>query len=110
MKSNQCEHCGKFDKYENMDSYTPFGCSNPASPEPYDPICICGKCSELLYKDYIRSFEKGNMNGDWQKSNAEIRAAKECNLVWIDSNSITINGKRILYQYVHEKQVNQPKE
>ena len=102
MKDNQCETCGKFSRYEDLDSYTPFGCSNYASPEPYDPIVICKKCSVLLYEEYILRFINEDFSGDWQKSNAEIMAAKDSGLVWIGSNSITIDGKRILYRYMRK--------
>jgi hypothetical protein len=93
-------HCGKFSKYEDMDSYTPFGCSNPASPEPYDPTVICGDCSEKLYHYYIGRFELGDFKGDWQKSDAELRAAREFGLEWVGSFSRDINGRRYHNEWI----------
>jgi hypothetical protein len=34
----------------------------------------------------------GSTYGYWQKSSAEIRAAKECGLIWIHSESIGVCG------------------
>lgn len=43
MKSNQCHSCYRFARYEDMDSYTPFGCSYDRSgdPIPLDGINLC---------------------------------------------------------------------
>lgn len=109
MKANQCMECGKFSKYEDMDSYIPFGCPNPASPEPYDPTQLCGNCSEKLYEEFKQKFKVGIFHGHWQKSDAEIKAARECKLKWIHSNSIEIDGKRILYQWVKKSSLTTPK-
>lgn len=101
MKANQCGHCYKFCTYEEMDSYTPFGCANPCDPEPYDPTYICAKCSDELYHDFVKKFEQGNRDGDWQKSNAERRAAKKMNLIWIhNSERLKLNGRDLLYEYI----------
>jgi hypothetical protein len=108
MKPNQCHHCGKFAKYEEMDSYTPFGCSNPASPEPYDPTFLCGKCSNALYDHCMKIFADGSRYGDWQKSNAERRAAKDSGLVWVHSHGVKIDGRYVAYYYVKESEIDKP--
>ena len=100
MKPHQCMHCGRYARYEELDSYTPFGCSDPEAPEPYDPTIICGKCSQALYEQYKRQFKEGYRYGDWQKSDAERKAAKECGLTWVHDRGVEINGKRIIYQWV----------
>jgi len=102
MKANQCHHCGIFCKYEEMDSYTPYGCANPASPEPYDPTDICKKCSAELKLKYLDQFRRGVYNyGDWMKSNAEREAAEECGLVWIGNDSGLIwNGRKLYNEYI----------
>jgi len=98
---NQCGHCYKFCTYEEMDIYIPFGCSDPESPEPYEPTSICAKCSDELYHDFIKRFERGDRRGDWQKSNAERRAAGKMNLVWIhNSERLELNGRRLAYEYI----------
>ena len=99
--ANQCEHCGIFCKYEEMDSYTPYGCSSYDPPEPYDPTSVCKKCSQKIYKEYKKQFAAGNFRGDWCKSRAEMRAAKEAGLVWIGNNSnIKYKGKRAFNEYI----------
>ena len=79
-----CDHCGKFAK--NYDSYTPYGCSNPESPEPYDPTEFCEPCSKKEELDRIESFKNGGTYGDWMKSQAERNAAKIMGLEWDDRN------------------------
>ena len=81
MKANQCGHCYRFCTYEEMDSYTPFG--HAGMTEPYDPTYICAKCAKELKDEFIKKFKNGGRFGDWQKSNAEIGAAKLCGLVWV---------------------------
>ena len=105
MKPNQCMWCGKFDSYERMDSYIPFGCSNPASPEPHDPTVLCHKCSDQLYEQYKKAFQHGRYDGDWQKSRAEIKAASECGLSWVHSSGVNVAGKRVSYQYVETSKI-----
>jgi hypothetical protein len=106
MKPNQCEWCGRFFSYENMDSFTSFGCASYNPPEPFDPTCICGKCSHALYEKYKARFKSGTFIGDWQKSNAELKAAKECNLTWVGSFSKEINGIRYHNQWVPDHIIN----
>jgi hypothetical protein len=100
MKPHQCEWCGKYAKYEDLDSYTPFGCVNWEAPEPYDPTMLCSKCSCRLYEQYKERFKNGHYGGDWQKSDAELKAARECDLVWVHDHSVTVNGKRFIYQWM----------
>lgn len=102
MKDNQCHECYKFCTYEELDSYTPFGCDDPESPEPYDPTMLCAKCSAKLKQFYLEQFKKGNMrSGAWQKSRAEQEAAKEMGLVWVGGDRhIEIDGKHIIFQYI----------
>ena len=90
MKDNQCHHCYKFSRYEDMDSYTPFGCASYDPPEPFDPTRICKECSEELKQKFIERFKKGIYWGDWHKSKAEIEAAKEYGLKWLQFNYIPI--------------------
>jgi len=100
--AHQCQHCGVFSKYDELDSYTPYGCSSYNPPEPHDPIVICKVCSQKLYEKYKEQFARGEYKyGDWYKSNAERKAAKEAGLVWIGNNSsIEWNGKRAFNEYI----------
>lgn len=102
MRDHQCHHCGIFSKYEEMDSYTRFGCSSYNPPEPHDPVFICKKCSHKLKEDFADSFKKGYYRtGDWQKSKAEIEAAKEAGLVWIHNNeSLEWEGRSLAFEYI----------
>jgi hypothetical protein len=110
--SEQCEVCGKFVSY-NADSYVPYGCPDPEYPEPYEPRFYCTKCSEKQYQWYLKRFKEGSRYGDWQKSNAEIRAAKECHLAWVGSDGVGImigtpeekEGKHAdSHQYIDQKE------
>jgi len=102
MRDNQCHECGIFFAYQDCDSFVPFGCADPESPEPYDPTMLCAKCSAKLKQFYLEQFKKGNMrSGAWQKSRAEREAAEEMGLVWVHNNSRTeINGRIPLFEYV----------
>jgi hypothetical protein len=100
MKTHQCQQCGKFSKYVELDSYIPFGCYDPSNPEPYDPVMLCKICSNILYEEYKRKFNSGYRGGDWQKSNAEMKAAKECGLIWVNQSGSIIDGRRVSYQYI----------
>jgi len=107
---NQCHHCGIFCKYEGMDSYIPYGCPNPADPEPFDPTMICKKCSEKLYNEYMTAFSNGSHFGDWHKSDAEIRAAKDSGLIWIgNSSNIIWKDRRMFNEYMPESAYNELK-
>ena len=106
MKANQCEHCGRFCKYEEMDSYAPFGYTDNEYPDPYEPTYICKKCSAKLKQKFIERFKKGIYYGDYGKSRAEREAAKECNLVWIRRPPVIFQGKEVIYQYVPRKEEN----
>jgi len=101
----KCDHCGKFCK--PYDSYTPFGCRCYDPPEPYDPTVICKKCYENLKADWLKRFKKGELQyGNWQKSKAEMEAAKECGLIWIHSNGIGKYGTKEykIYCYVTQEE------
>ena len=105
----RCEGCGKFVSYE-ADSYIPFGCPDPECPEPYDPRYLCSKCSDELYKSYLKDFKEGKRYiGDYGKSIAEMKAAKECSLVYIGSNGVGTLGDKSgnwkdPYQYIDQKE------
>ena len=78
-----CDHCGKFAK--QFDSYTPYGCSNPCDPEPYDPTEICESCSQKEEAHRLEQFKRGSIYGDWMKSIAEQNAAEKMSLIWDNS-------------------------
>lgn len=78
-----CDMCGLFCR--PVDSYTPYGCSNYDAPEPLDEEHICKKCEIKLKKQWLVSLKHGRY-GDWQKSKAEIWAAKKLGLIWDNSN------------------------
>ena len=105
---NRCE-CGKFCG-QNADSYTPFGCSSYDPPEPYDEIMLCPSCSKKMKSKFLKHFASGGHTSDWQKSRAEVEAAKESGLVWVHGfKPITINGKSVSYQYVTSEEFNNGK-
>lgn len=104
MKTHQCQECGKYSKYTELDSYIPFGCYDPSNPEPYDPVMLCGKCSHNLYEEYKRRFNNGYRGGDWHKADAEIKAAKECGLTWAHSSGALVDGIRVTYCYIPSHQ------
>ena len=85
-----CDECGLFCR--PVDDYTFFGSQGEEGLDPLDPNHICKKCFPKVKKEWIERFKEGSRNGDWQKSRAEIEAAKECKLVWISSGGIGILG------------------
>lgn len=89
----RCEDYGIFLSYD-ADSYTPYGCSSYDPPEPYDPSYLCKKHSDESYAHFLKAFKDGSRYGDWCKSNAEIRAAKECGLAWVGSSGIGTLGTK----------------
>ena len=98
-----CDECGLFCSY--FDEYTPFGCSSYEPPEPLGPSHICKKCFPKVKKRWIESFKKGNRNGDWQKSKAEVEAAKKCGLEWV-GNGMGILGTNYFidgHRYVNKE-------
>lgn len=100
ISTPQCSGCGKF--CIPWDEDTPFGCNDPENPEPLDPYFYCNKCSVVLLERWRDKFKQGYRGGDWQKSNAEIIAAKENCLMWVhDSGRIDpTTGKLVYYQYI----------
>lgn len=79
-----CDTCGKFCR--PYDSGTLFGTKSYEEPEPLDPFHTCKKCFKKVKNEWIKSFKNGNRQGDWEKSRAEIEAAKECGLRWVGQN------------------------
>jgi hypothetical protein len=77
----RCDTCGRLCR--PYDEETPFGCADPEYPEPYDPFHYCKPCSKKLYRDWKRRLSESLHYGDWSKSLAEQRAAKELGLVWV---------------------------
>lgn len=76
----KCGFCGRFCIPHDDD--TPFGCSNPDAPEPYDPTFYCEKCFDRHVEHWVSLFKSGFRHGAWQKSKAECKAAEICNLEW----------------------------
>ena len=103
MKNEQlkCSDCGKFIR-QPFDQRTTFGCANPEAPEPYDPDYFCRKCATKMYKKLLVGYKCCHRDGDWQKSNAEMKAAKEAGLEWVDSSGIVepFSGREIMYRYI----------
>lgn len=52
----------------------------------------------------MKSFKEGHRSGNWQKSHAEVKAAKECGLTWIHSPSLVhiVTGVRVFNEYIVE--------
>lgn len=100
---SRCDYCYKYALI--ADSYTPFGCADPTDPEPYDPTDICGRCSEKDYQKWLQTLSAGSRHGNWCKSNGEVRAAKECGLVWV-GNTGTLRdvetGSHVMNRYILE--------
>ena len=99
----RCDICLKYCR--PFDSRTVFGCADPENPEPYDPEHFCRKCSTKRYKDLLRRYQCCYRSGDWQKSDAEVRAAKESGLVWIGGSSTltdTYSGRHISHEYLRQ--------
>jgi len=98
-----CIECGVFVNYD-ADQYTPFGTKSEGyyGPEPYDAEYLCDKHSEKLYRKLLAGYKDGRRSGDWQKSRAEIRAAKEAGLEWIHSSGLVdLRTERdVNYQYI----------
>jgi hypothetical protein len=91
--NERCAYCWVFVSYD-ADSYTPYGCSSYDPPEPYDPEYLCLKHSEEVYQSFLKSFRAGSRSGDWQKSRAEMRAAKKCGLAWVGTNGVGMLGSK----------------
>ena len=97
-----CDSCGLFCR--PYDEETPFGCRNPENPEPYDPYHYCKKCYPKQYRGWVKKFRAGVRYGHWQKSRAEVQAAKKCGLVWVHGlmgDCLSGNRERYAtYEYV----------
>ena len=104
----RCTVCNVFVPYD-ADSYIPYGCADPEAPEPYDPEYYCAKHAEETYKDFVKDFTAGKRSGEWTKSQAEMRAAKECGLAWVGSGGVGIlsdkNGNwQDPHKYIDQKE------
>lgn len=99
----KCDDCGKLAS-EPFDSETPYGCADPTDPVPYDPTEYCKTCAEKLYSYWQGRFKDGGRGGMWQKSNAEVRAAKEFGLTWVHSPSLVhvVTGHKVFNEYIVE--------
>ena len=98
----RCDLCSKF-MSEPYDSRTIFGCADPSAPEPYDPDEFCKKCSEARYKKLLAWYSCCGRDGDYIKSNAEIRAAKDAGLVWVGNSNTLVEkhtGRSIMNRYI----------
>jgi hypothetical protein len=106
----KCGYCGRF--CIPADWYTPFGCADPEEPEPYDPTYFCILCSKHWETVWDKHFAEGSRSGDWQKSDAEMNAARKAGLEWVHENGLvdTRTGRDIHYQYIEtsEKQFYMP--
>lgn len=78
----KCNYCGKFVRAD-ADRYIPYGCANPAEPEPFDDVLMCEEHAERYHRNFIAYFSGGGREGDWVKSEAEKRAAQEFGLTWV---------------------------
>jgi len=90
-----CCVCGKFCSWTS-DHGTPYGCSDPDSPEPCDPEYFCAECSEKEYKNALEQGE--NMYVYWEKPFWQIKAMTELGLEEVDyklvKKSLTNPGLR----------------
>ena len=94
----RCYSCKKFLRIP-YDSRTIFGCADPEAPEPYEPDFFCRKCSNKLHKDLLEGYKCCDRYGDWQKSKAELKAAKEAGLEWVSDLFVsTLDGRNIHIQ------------
>jgi hypothetical protein len=102
-----CDTCGKF--CIPYDEETPFGCSSYDPPEPLDPYHYCKSCSKDHDKYWDDEFKKygKDVSGYWQKSNAEMKAAKKYGFVWLHSYGVGIYGTKDYadaYQYITQEE------
>lgn len=100
----KCYSCGKFIRYA-YDSRVVFGGAGPEGLEPHDPDYYCRKCSTRRYKELLKGYECCKRSGDYEKSDAEVKAAKKAGLTWIGSNGLVdkFTGRDIHYEYIREK-------
>ena len=100
-----CAWCGGL--CQPHDQYTNFGCSSYDPPEPLDPEYICKDCWSEYKANWVKRFRDGGKYGDWQKSNAEKEAAKECGLAWVHSGGHGMLGSKDFadsYQYITQEE------
>ena len=107
----QCVRCGLFVSYD-ADNYTPFGTKDYDMMEPHDPEYLCAEHSEAKYKHLLKRYRDGYRGGDWQKSKAEVRAAKEAGLEWVlSSGFVDLRTEQdVSYRYIikNEKKFYEP--
>ena|ERR1035437_6450343 len=99
----KCDHCNKFSR--PYDSLTIFGGTGAEGLEPYDPEEFCRKCSTKLYNELLVKYKCCYRGGDYQKSNAEMKAAKKAKLEWIGNTGSLVEkslGRYIMNQYIRE--------
>ena len=80
----RCSECGLFVGYD-ADNYTPFGGTGFEGLDPHDPEYLCNKHSKAEYKRLLKAYRGSYRGGDYLKSKAEIRAAREAGLEWVHS-------------------------
>jgi len=99
-----CDHCGKFCIV--ADEQQSFGGTGPEGLDPYDPEIYCKDCAKWLYEDWNRHFSNGGRSGDYGKSRAESKAAKEHGLIWLHSSGcVDLRTERdVMYQYILESE------
>ena len=88
-----CNECGRFCGCGST-KYIPYGYKDYESLESLDPMHICKKCIPKVKEKWIKKFKDGCRHGDWQKSEAEIEAAKMCGLSYIYSNGVGTLGTK----------------
>ena len=89
IENPQCSRCEKF--CNPFDSYRPFGSQGPEGIEPLDEEYVCKKCWKEFKKEWQERFKAGGRIGDCEKSEAEMKAAKEYKLAWV-SDGIGVLG------------------
>lgn len=97
----RCDMCGAF--CNPVDSFVPFGCSDPENPEPYPEEHICINCWPIFLLDMWEAYKRtGRLHGDWQKSRAERAIAKRAGLEWVHSSGFVDLRTEldVLYSYI----------
>lgn len=103
MDQLRCYFCGRFLRHP-YDSRVIFGGTGPEGLDPHDPDFFCKRCSTKLYKELLVKYKCCYREGDYEKSRAEIKAAKEAGLVWVHGTGFVekSTGRDICYQYIRE--------
>ena len=95
-----CDRCGLFCR--PVDSFAPFGGRGPEGLDPPEDEHLCAKCSLIVQDEWARRFAAGHVSGDWHKSRAEQKAAKEAGLEWVHDSGFVDErtGKDVHYRYI----------